>query len=415
MITREDCARADAADPLAHFRDEFILPTGVIYLDGNSLGARPRSAAEVARRVVAEEWGEGLIGSWNAAGWFDLPLVLGDLLAPVIGAGPGSTVVTDTTSINLFRALAAAVRLTESDPVRRVILAERSCFPTDLYVAEGLVEFARGDLELRLIDDPEGLDPALGPDVAVVTLSHVDYQTGRRWELSEVTGRVQAHGAAMVWDLAHSAGVMPIDLTGAGADFAVGCTYKYLNGGPGAPAFLWVHPRRLEEFRSPLTAWWAHARPFAMEPHFVAATDVRRLLTGTQPIVSLALAGCGLEIAARADLALVREKSVALGELFVRLVEQQCSDHPLRLISPQNPEQRGSQISLAHPEAYPVMQALIARGVVGDFRAPDVLRFGLAPLYLRHVDVWDAVEVLRDVLDTGSWADDRFRRRLAVT
>jgi kynureninase len=415
MITREDCVAADAADPLAGFREEFALPEGLIYLDGNSLGARPRAATDVARRVVADEWGDGLISSWNAAGWFDLPLVLGDLLAPMIGAGPGTTVVTDTTSINLFRALAAAVRLTDSDPGRRVIIAERGCFPTDVYVAQGLTEFSRGHLELRLIDEPAELDIALGPDVAVVTLSHVDYRTGRRWDLFGVTRQVQAHGATMVWDLAHSAGVMPIELTAAGADFAVGCTYKYLNGGPGAPAFLWVNPRHLEGFRSPLTAWWAHARPFAMEPHFVGAADVRRLLTGTQPIVSLALAGCGLEIAARADLAAVRRKSVALTELFVALVEQRCSNHPLRLVSPPDPEQRGSQISLAHPDAYPVMQALIARGVVGDFRAPDVLRFGLAPLYVRHVDVWDAVEVLRDVLDTGGWADDRFRRRLAVT
>jgi kynureninase len=415
MITWEDCVAADAADPLAGFREEFALPDGLIYLDGNSLGARPRAAADVARRVVADEWGDGLIGSWNAAGWFDLPLVLGDLLAPLIGGGPGTTVVTDTTSINLFRALAAAVRLTDSDPGRRVIIAERGCFPTDVYVAEGLVEFSRGDLELRLIDEPAELDAALGSDVAVVTLSHVDYRTGRRWDLPGVTRRVQAHGARMVWDLAHSAGVMPIELTAGGVDFAVGCTYKYLNGGPGAPAFLWVNPRHLEAFRSPLTAWWAHARPFAMEPHFVGAADARRLLTGTQPIVSLALAGCGLEIAARADLAAVRQKSVAMTELFVALVEQRCRNHPLRLVSPRDPEQRGSQISLAHPDAYPVMQALIARGVVGDFRAPDVLRFGLAPLYLRHVDIWDAVEVLRDVLDTGGWTDDRFRRRLAVT
>ena len=291
MITREDCAAADAVDPLAGFREEFALPDGVIYLDGNSLGARPRAATEIARRVVAEEWGDGLIGSWNAAGWFDLPLVLGDLLAPVIGAGPGTTVVTDTTSLNLFRALAAAVRLADSDPERRVIIAERGCFPTDLYVAEGLVEFARGDLEMRLIDEPDELATALGPDVAVVSLSHVDYRIGRRWDLPAVTRQVQAEGAAMVWDLAHSAGIMPIGLTDAGADFAVGCTYKYLNGGPGGPAFLWAHPRHLDGFSSPLTAWWAHARPFAMESGFVAATGVRRLLTGTQPIVSMAARG----------------------------------------------------------------------------------------------------------------------------
>ena len=415
MITREDCGRADATDPLAGFREEFALPAGVTYLDGNSLGARPRAASEVTRRVVADEWGDGLIGSWNSAGWFDLPLVLGDLLAPVIGADLGTTVVTDTTSINLFRALAAAVRLADADPSRRVIIAERGCFPTDLYIAQGFVAYARGDLELRMVDDRDGLGTALGPEVAAVTLSHVDYRTGRRWDLAGVTRQVHAHGAAMVWDLAHSAGVMPIELTAADADFAVGCTYKYLNGGPGAPAFLWAHPRHLDGFSSPLTAWWAHARPFAMEPGFVGATGVRRLLTGTQPIISMAVARCGLEIAARADLTAVREKSVALGELFVELVEQRCGDHPLQLVTPRDPDQRGSQVCLAHPDAYPVMQALIARGVVGDFRDPDVLRFGLAPLYLRHVDIWDAVEVLRDVLDTGDWADDRFRRRLAVT
>jgi kynureninase len=408
--------RADAADPLAPFREEFALPEGMIYLDGNSLGAQPQAAAEIARQVVQQDWGQGLISSWNAAGWFDLPVRLGDQIAALIGAASGTTVVTDTTSLNLFRALAAAVRIQRyrhSD--RRVILSERDNFPSDLYVVQGLIEHLDQGYELRLVEDLDSLERALTPDVAVVTLSHVNYRTGAMWDLPRVTAGVRQRDALIVWDLAHSAGVVPIDLTAAEADFAVGCSYKYLNGGPGSPGFLSVSPRHLDRFDSPVTGWWGHARPFAMEREFAPADGARRLLTGTQPVVSLALAGCGLSIASRANMTEVRRKSLALTELFIALVEQRCAHHSLRLVTPRDPARRGSQVCFDHPDGFAIVQALISRGVVGDYREPGILRFGLAPLYLRQVDVWDAVEVLRDVLDSRSWDSDRFRRRLSVT
>lgn len=414
-VTREDCERLDEADPLASFRDEFVLPSGV-YLDGNSLGARPKSAAARAAAVVEREWGQDLIGSWNTAGWFDLPVRLGNRLAPLIGGGPGTTVVTDTTSANLFKALAAALALqSAADPRRTVVVSERDNFPTDLYVAQGLTDLLGRGHEVRLIDGPDDLAGVLDERTAVVTLSHVNYRTGALWDLAEVTAQVHAVGALVVWDLAHSVGALPIDLTAADADLAVGCTYKYLNGGPGSPAFLWVHPRLADVSSQPLTGWWGHARPFAMEDTYAPAPGVTRFLSGTQPIVSLTLVECGLEIAARADLAAVRAKSLALGDLFLALVEQRCADEPLTLVTPREHRRRGSHLTFAHPDAYAVVQALIARGVVGDYREPSCLRFALTPLYLRHVDVYDAVDVLADVLATRAWDDERYRVRSAVT
>ena len=414
-MTREDCVRLDEADPLAAFRDEFVVPEGVVYLDGNSLGARPRAAAARAVEVVEREWGRDLIGSWNTAGWFDLPVRLGDRLAPLIGGGPGSTVVTDTTSANLFKALAAALALAHAaDPRRTVVVSERDNFPTDLYVAQSLTTLLDRGYELRLVDGPGDLPGALDERTAVVTLSHVNYRTGALWDLAETTAAVHVAGALVVWDLAHSVGALPVDLTGADADLAVGCTYKYLNGGPGAPAFLWVHPRHVATSTQPLAGWWGHARPFAMEDAYEPAAGAARFLGGTQPVVSLALVECGLDIAARADLAAVRTKSLALGDLFLDLVEERCGGE-LTLVTPREHHRRGSHLTFAHPEAYAVVQALIARGVVGDFREPDCLRLGLTPLYLRHVDVHDAVEVLADVLATRAWDDERFRVRSAVT
>jgi len=414
-LTRQDCERLDAEDPLAGFRDAFALPEGVVYLDGNSLGARPRHAAARVADVVEREWGQDLIGSWNTAGWFDLPVRLGDRLAPLIGGGPGSTVVTDTTSANLFKALAAALALQhDADPRRTVVVSERDNFPTDLYVAKGLTDLLDRGHELRLVDGPEDLAAALDDRTAVVTLSHVNYRTGALWDLAEVTRQVHAAGALVVWDLAHSAGALPVDLTGADADLAVGCTYKYLNGGPGAPAFLWVNPRHADA-RQPLTGWWGHARPFAMEDAYEPAPGVTRFLGGTQPVVALTLVGCGLDVAERADLAAVRAKSLALGDLFLALVEERCADEPISLVTPREHDRRGSHLTFSHPEAYAVVQALIARGVVGDYREPDCLRFGLTPLYLRFVDVYDAVEALADVLATRAWDDDRYRVRAAVT
>jgi kynureninase len=415
-VTRAGCERLDAEDPLAHLRNEFTVPEGLVYLDGNSLGVRPRAAAARAAEVVEREWGQDLIGSWNTAGWFDLPGRLGDRLAPLIGGGPGTTVVSDTTSANLFKALSAALALqTAADPHRTVVVSERDNFPTDLYVAQGLADLLGRGHEVRLVDRPEELAAAVDERTAVVTLSHVNYRTGALWDLAAVTAQAHAAGALVVWDLAHSVGALPIDLTGADADFAVGCTYKYLNGGPGAPGFLWANPRHLAGSTSPLPGWWGHARPFAMEDTFEPAHGIGRFLGGTQPVVSLALVECGLDVAARADLAAVRTKSLALGDLFLALVEQRCGAEPLTLVTPREHERRGSHLTFAHPQAYAVVQALIARGVVGDYREPESMRFGLTPLYLRYTDVYDAVETLADVLATRAWDDDRYRVRTAVT
>lgn len=400
--TRSECADADRRDPLAGFRSEFDLPDGVIYFDGNSLGPRPLAAADRARDAITGEWGTGLIRSWDAAGWFDMPMTLGDKLAPLIGAGDGQVVVTDTTSVNLFKALAAALRMQRTDrPDRKVIVTERDNFPTDVYIAEGMIEFLDAGYELRLVDDDLSVADALDDDVAVCSLSHINYRTAAMYDMNAVTSRAHELGIVTIWDLAHSAGAVRVDVSRADADFAIGCTYKYLNGGPGAPAYIWVNPHLQNRFTQPLSGWWSHDDPFAMESSYRAAADIRRYLCGTQPIVSMSVLDCGLDIAARADVDAVREKSLALSDLFIDLVERRCSDHPLTLITPRKHEERGSHVSIRHPEGGRVMQALIARGVIGDYREPEVLRFGLTPLFLTYTDVWDAVGTLADVLDNG--------------
>ncbi len=416
MTTREACVAADASDPLATFRSEFLLPPGELYLDGNSLGARPLGAAERAQDVVLREWGTDLIRSWNTNNWFELPVRIGEKLGTLLGGGTGTTVATDTTSINIFKALAAALRIQEEDaPGRRVILSERDNFPTDLYMIQGLAEFLDRGYEVRLIDDALSLDEALTDEVAVVLLSHVNYRTGALWPMTNVTQRAHDAGALIIWDLCHSAGAVPVTLTASGADFAVGCTYKYLNGGPGSPAFIWVAAQHQDRFQQPLSGWWGHARPFAMSPEYAPADGIRKFLCGTQPIVSLAVSEVGIDIALRVDQELLRAKSLTMTELFISLVEQRLADHPLTLITPRDPEARGSHVSLRHPDGYAVMQALIARGVIGDYREPEVLRFGFTPLYLSYADVWDAVEVLREVLDEKLWDTPEFHRRGAVT
>lgn len=414
--TREACAAADAADPLARFRSAFVLPEGVVYLDGNSLGAQPVRALDRSLEVLRDEWGQGLIRSWNAAGWFELPLRLGNQLAPLIGAAQDEVAVTDTISLNLFKVLAAALRLQrDRHPERRVIVAERDSFPTDLYMIEGLVDFLQQGYALRLVDEALPLEAALADDVAVVLLSHVNYRTGLLHDMAALTALAHERGALAVWDLAHSAGAVPVDLGGAGADFAVGCTYKYLNAGPGAPGFVWVPRRHQDACRQPLSGWWGHARPFAMAPDYRPAEGIRRFLCGTQPVLSLALVACGLELTLEAGMDALRRKSMALTDLFIRLVERRCAGHGLVLATPREPGRRGSQVSFRHAEGFAVMQALIARGVIGDYREPGILRFGFTPLYLRHVDVWDAAEALRDILDQRRWDRPEFHKRISVT
>jgi kynureninase len=416
MTTRNHCLERDAQDALAPLRDQFDLPAGVIYLDGNSLGARPKAALARAQQVIAQEWGHDLIRSWNSAGWFELPKRLGNLLAPLIGGVDGEVVVTDTTSVNLFKALAAALMMQAHDPVRagrRVIVTERSNFPTDIYMAQGLTAWLDRGYTLRLIDSPEELAAAIDADTAVVMLTHVNYRSGYQYDMQATSALAHASGALIVWDLAHSAGAVPVDLNKHGADLAVGCTYKYLNGGPGAPAFIWVPKKHQARFQQPLSGWWGHAAPFAMAPDFQPADGIARALCGTQPIVSLALAECGLDVHRQTTMAAIRTKSLALTDLFIELVEARCAAHPLGLVTPRQHAQRGSHVSFTHPHGYAVMQALIARGVIGDYREPAIMRFGFTPLYTSYADVWDAVEILRDILDRQDYNVDA--KRDAVT
>jgi kynureninase len=416
MTTRHDCLDRDAHDPLASLRDQFDLPPNVIYLDGNSLGARPKAALARAQQVIAREWGHDLIRSWNSAGWFDLPKRLGNRLAPLIGAADGEVVVTDTTSVNLFKALAAALQLQATDPAgaeRRTIVTERSNFPTDIYMAQGLSAWLDRGYVVKLIDDVDQLPAAIGADTAVVMLTHVNYRTGHQHDMRATSALARAAGALIVWDLAHSAGAVPLDLNADGADLAVGCTYKYLNGGPGAPAFIWVPARHQARFRQPLSGWWGHAAPFAMAPDFAPVDGIGRALCGTQPVVSLALVECGLDVHAQTTMAAIRAKSLALTDLFIELVERRCADHPLGLVTPREHVRRGSQVSFTHPHGYAVMSALIARSVIGDYREPAIMRFGFTPLYTSFTDVWDAVEILRDILDRKDYNVDA--KRDAVT
>ena len=416
MTTRNDCLDRDARDPLAGLRDQFDLPPGVIYLDGNSLGARPKAALARAQQVIAQEWGRDLIRSWNTAGWFDMPKRLGNKLAPLIGAADGEVVVTDTTSINLFKALAAALQMQATDPARaarRVIVTERSNFPTDIYMAQGLTSWLDRGYSIKLIDSTEELPAAVGADTAVVMLTHVNYRTGYQYDMAATSALAHAAGALIVWDLAHSAGAVPVALNDDGADLAVGCTYKYLNGGPGAPAFIWVPRKHQARFQQPLSGWWGHAAPFAMAPDFAPTDGIGRALCGTQPVVSLAMVECGLDVFGQTTMAAIRTKSLDLTDLFIDLVEQRCASHPLGLVTPREHVRRGSQASFTHPHGYAVMAALIARGVIGDYREPAIMRFGFTPLYTSYADVWDAVEILRDILDNAAY--DVAAKRDAVT
>lgn len=416
MNNRQQAEALDQSDPLAALRDDFALAPDTIYLDGNSLGAPPKAAAARAQDVIAAQWRDGLIRSWNSAGWFALPRRLGNKLAPLIGAAEDEVVVTDTISVNLFKALSAALRVqNERDPSRRVIVSERSNFPSDLYIAQGLIEQLDRGYTLRLVDDPADLPAAITDDVAVAMITHVNYRTGHMHDMRALTAHAHARGALALWDLAHSAGAVNVDLNGVDADYAVGCTYKYLNGGPGSPGFVWVPKRHQNAFSQPLSGWWGHKKPFEMNPDYRPDDGIGRFLCGTQPIVSMALVECGLDVFLKTDMDAVRRKSLALTDLFIELVETRCAGLDLTLVTPREHAQRGSHVSFEHPHGYEVMQALIARGVIGDYREPRVLRFGFTPLYLRFVDVWDAVETLRDVLTTQSWRKPEFAARGAVT
>ncbi|MBN9253114.1 MULTISPECIES: kynureninase [unclassified Mesorhizobium] len=402
----------DAADPLRSMRERFVLPEGVIYLDGNSLGAASPAVFGELQKAATQEWAEDLIRAWNTAGWFDMPVVLGDQLGRLIGATAGQTVVCDTTSINIYKVLHAALAMR---PDRHVIVAEGDSFPTDLYMAEGVASTRPGAV-LRL----EGVDAAnveelIDDQVAVILLNHVNYKSGELRDMAALTRKAHDAGALIVWDLCHTAGAMPVELDKANADFAVGCTYKYLNGGPGAPAFLYVATRHQGEARQPLSGWWGHARPFAFEQGYAAGSGIRRFLCGTQPVLSMRALKGALDLWDDVDLTVLREKSIALTDLFIQLVEAKCAGYGLELESPRDGSKRGSQVSFMHEHGYRIMRALIERGVIGDFRAPSTIRFGFTPLYVGYKDVWAAVAVLEDILRTEAWKDERFGVRTAVT
>ena len=420
----QDCEVLDLNDPLRSLRQQFETPHGVIYLDGNSLGVLPRATAARVAQAVTHEWGHDLIKSWNTAGWFKLPQQVGDKIGRLIGAQQGEVVAADSTSINLYKVLATALNIAAADaPHKKKIVSERSNFPTDLYIAEALCK-ERG-FTLQLVET-EGIAQALQDDVAVLMLTHVNYRTGAMHDMTAVSALAHARGILTAWDLAHSAGAVPVDLHAAKADFAVGCGYKYLNGGPGAPAFVWVHPRHTDRFWQPLAGWWGHAAPFEFTPDYRPAKGIARYQCGTQPILSLTALDCGLDAFLAAEplggMAALRRKSLALTGLFMQLVRARLHAHDIDIVTPTQENLRGSQVSLTRVEgAYAIVQALIARGVIGDFRAgdggqhPDILRFGFTPLYIGYADVWYAVEQLWQVMDSGEWRDASFALKNAVT
>ncbi len=410
-LTPDAIAELDRRDPLALFRQRFILPSGLRYFDGNSLGPLQHVARDRAQQVVSKEWGNDLISSWNTNGWIELPRRVGARIARLIGASAEEVVVADSTSVNLFKLLAAAL---DARPERSVILSEPSQFPTDLYMAQGLAALRQPKPTLRLAERHE-LHQALDEDVAVVSLSHVDFKSGEVADLAALTRAAHDRGVLVLWDLSHSAGAMEIDLAEADVDLAVGCTYKFMNGGPGAPAYVYVAHRLHQTVRSPLWGWFGHRSPFAFATAYQPAEGIDRFQCGTPPILSLATLDAALEIFDEVELSQLRRKSMQLGDLFLDLVEQRCAGHGLHIVCPVDASLRGSHVALRHPQGYAIIQALIDRGIVGDFRSPDILRFGLGPLYLRFGDVWDAVAELHDILESRSWEDSRFHERSAVT
>ena len=409
--SREACVARDSVDPIRGFRDRFIIPDGIIYLDGNSLGPMPRATASILNRTIEQEWGRDLIRSWNNAAWFDMPVRLGDRVGELIGAAPGQTLVCDTTSINLYKAVHAAIGLR---PDRDVIIAEDESFPTDLYIVEGVMKSAGRPIKRRLIGaDGPSVEALLDRKVAVAVLSHVNYRSGELLDVAAITRQLHDAGALVVWDLCHSVGVVEIAFDLHEIDFAVGCTYKYLNGGPGSPAFIAVAKTHQSTAQHPLSGWWGHAAPFAFDRDFRPDPGIKRFLCGTQPIISLRGVDAALAAMDGVAMAALRQKSLALTELFIARVTALLPG--LDIVTPRQPSLRGSQVGISFDRGYAVVQAMIERGVIGDFRAPDLMRFGFAPLYVRFQDVWDAAEILAESIDSEVWRDPRFNRQLDVT
>ncbi|GGA27268.1 kynureninase [Neptunicoccus cionae] len=410
--TRNAIAQMDANDPMAHLRDRFELPEGVIYLDGNSLGALPKGVNERLQKAVTEEWGKGLIRSWNDADWYPAPQRTGAAIARLIGAGEDEVVVCDSTSVNLYKVLVGALRMRKD---RKVIISEQGNFPTDVYINAEVADMMGYELRCVAPEDVEQAIAEAGETLAAVQLTHVHYKSGRIYDMKGITEQAQTLGGLVIWDLAHSAGALPVDLNGCNADFAVGCGYKYLNGGPGAPAFLFVASRHLAEMHQPLAGWHGHAKPFAFTQGYEPHAKIDQMLTGTASQLGLIALESALKVFADVDMSALRKKNQQLGDLFIALVEQELDGMGFELASPRDGAARGSQVSLTHAEGYPIVQALIARGVIGDFRAPDILRFGFAAPYVSYQDIWDSVSHLREIMKTGEWDQAKFKTRQAVT
>jgi kynureninase len=407
-VSRAAALALDARNPLQARRDDFDLPDGVVYLDGNSLGALPHTVAERVAAVVRDEWGRGLISSWNDADWIHLTRRVAAKIAPLVGARADDVHVGDSTSVLLFKTMVAALRLR---PDRPVLVLEPTTFPTDGYVASGIADLL--GVELRWCDPADPI-ASLGDDVGLLALTHVDFRSGAMYDMAGITAAAHEAGVLVPWDLCHSTGAVPDDLQAAGADLAVGCTYKYLNGGPGSPAFVYVAPQHQEALRQPITGWMGHAHPFAMDLAYAPAPGVAKMASGTPPVLALSALDAALDAFEGVDPAMLREASLSLTGYFMTLVDARLGER-FEVITPREPAARGSQVSLRHDEAYGVVQALIARGVVGDFRTPDVARFGFAPLYVSHADVWDAVDHLVAVVEGGEHLRPEYAVRNVVT
>ncbi len=415
-IARADCETLDANDELRHTRGRFHIAEGTIYLDGNSLGAMPTSTPTAVEQTIVDHWGVDLIRSWNSASWVNLPQTVGDRLAPLVGAHPGEIVIADSTSINIFKLLAGILLRPAllAQPARRFILTERGNFPTDIYIAEGISAMLGGRYQLKVVEGSALVD-SLDETVAAALITHVDYRSGFMHSMAALNQAAQRAGTSIVWDLSHSAGAVPLELSGNGTDFAVGCGYKYLNGGPGAPGFVYVRRSLQATLQTPLSGWFGHTEPFAFAPHYAPAPDIRRFLCGTPPVLGIVALNTGIATFDGVDLAGLRAKSLALSGLFWQLMDDRCADLGFVCVSPRDQTSRASHLSFAHEHAYPIMQAIIERGVIGDFRQPNLMRFGFTPLYTRFVDCWDAVATIHEVVTTGAWRDAKFQSRNQVT
>ena len=408
----ENVLDLDPGDPLAAKRGEFALPDNVVYLDGNSLGAMPLAAQQRSLHVVEQQWGRDLIQSWNSHDWIDLPITVGEKIAPLLGAARGQVICCDSTSVNLFKSLCCALGMQKD---RRLVLSQTDNFPADLYIAQGLNNLSPGEIcKLEVIDDSE-IEARLDETVAVLMLTHVNFRSGKLHDIRRLTERAHEKGALVIWDLAHSTGALPLELDDWGVDFAVGCGYKYLNGGPGAPAFIYAAERHHASIRQPLTGWMGHQKPFSFSGEYQPAPGVQQFLCGTPPVLSMSVLDAALGVFEGVDMDELRAKSMGLSELFIQLCQSNKHLRELILVSPQNSHDRGSQLAFAHPSAFAICQALIERGVIADFRAPDILRIGLAPLYLRYKDIWDAVQILAEIMMARSYLQDQYSRPQKVT